>query len=142
MPVRAPPVRDDPVRQDDDIPCLLFAVDDDVAEAVSLDPRQSITSDRAALTILLADTAVKPLCQAPRPFADTGDGRVRGSGAGHNRRVRLVPWIPPLFRDRAAAGRALSEALSAFELDEPVVVIGVARGGVAVAVEVARVWLR
>ena len=52
--------------------------------------------------------------------------------------MRLVPWIPPLFRDRAAAGRALSEALSALELDEPLV-IGVARGGVAVAVEVARV---
>jgi putative phosphoribosyl transferase len=51
--------------------------------------------------------------------------------------VRLVPWIPPLFRDRAAAGRALAEALAALELEEAVVV-GVARGGVAVAVEVAR----
>jgi putative phosphoribosyl transferase len=51
--------------------------------------------------------------------------------------VRLVPWIPPLFRDREAAGRALSEAVVALGLDEPVVV-GVARGGVAVAVEVAR----
>jgi putative phosphoribosyl transferase len=55
----------------------------------------------------------------------------------HNQRVRLVPWIPPLFRDRQAAGRALSEAVAGVELDEPVVV-GVARGGVAVAVEVAR----
>jgi putative phosphoribosyl transferase len=51
--------------------------------------------------------------------------------------VRIVPWIPPLFRDREAAGRALSEAVVALRLDEPVVV-GVARGGVAVAVEVAR----
>ena len=51
--------------------------------------------------------------------------------------MRLVPWIPPLFRDRAAAGRALSEAIAELELDEPVV-IGVARGGVAVAVAVAR----
>jgi putative phosphoribosyl transferase len=51
--------------------------------------------------------------------------------------VRLVPWIPPLFRDREAAGRALSEAVVALGVDEPVVV-GVARGGVAVAVEVAR----
>jgi putative phosphoribosyl transferase len=51
--------------------------------------------------------------------------------------VRIVPWIPPLFRDREAAGRALSEAVVALGLDEPVVV-GVARGGVAVAVEVAR----
>jgi putative phosphoribosyl transferase len=51
--------------------------------------------------------------------------------------VRIVAWIPPLFRDRAAAGRVLAEAVAALELDEPVVV-GVARGGVAVAVEVAR----
>jgi putative phosphoribosyl transferase len=51
--------------------------------------------------------------------------------------VRVVPWIPPLFRDREAAGRALSEAVVALRLDEPMVV-GVARGGVAVAVEVAR----
>jgi putative phosphoribosyl transferase len=51
--------------------------------------------------------------------------------------VRLVTWIPPLFRDRAAAGRALSAAVAALGLDDPVVA-GVARGGVAVAVEVAR----
>src|ERR671937_1801213 len=51
--------------------------------------------------------------------------------------VRIVTWIPPLFRDRATAGRALSEAIAALELGEPVVV-GVARGGVAVAAEVAR----
>jgi predicted phosphoribosyltransferase len=51
--------------------------------------------------------------------------------------VRIVEWMPPLFRDREAAGRALADALAALELDEPIVV-GVARGGVAVAVEVAR----
>jgi predicted phosphoribosyltransferase len=51
--------------------------------------------------------------------------------------VRLVPWLPPLYRDRAAAGRALADAVSALGLDDPVVV-GVARGGVAGAVEVAR----
>jgi predicted phosphoribosyltransferase len=51
--------------------------------------------------------------------------------------MRLVAWIPPIFRDRAAAGRVLSVAVAGHELDEPVV-IGVARGGVAVAVEVAR----
>jgi len=51
--------------------------------------------------------------------------------------VRIVPWIPPLFRDRAAAGRTLAESVAALELDEPIVV-GVARGGVAVAAEVAR----
>jgi putative phosphoribosyl transferase len=51
--------------------------------------------------------------------------------------MRLVPWIPPLFRDREAAGLVLAEAVGALSLDDPVV-IGVARGGVAVAVEVAR----
>jgi putative phosphoribosyl transferase len=51
--------------------------------------------------------------------------------------VRLVPWIPPLFRDRSAAGRVLSEALADIELDQPAIV-GVARGGIAVAIEVAR----
>jgi putative phosphoribosyl transferase len=51
--------------------------------------------------------------------------------------MRIVPWIPPLFRDRAEGGRALGDAIAALELDDPVVV-GVARGGVAVAVEVAR----
>jgi predicted phosphoribosyltransferase len=51
--------------------------------------------------------------------------------------LRIVPWIQPIFRDRAAAGRVLSEAVAALRLDEPVVV-GVARGGVAVALEVAR----
>jgi predicted phosphoribosyltransferase len=50
--------------------------------------------------------------------------------------VRIVPWIPPLFRDRAAAGRELAEAVAALELEDPVIV-GVAKGGVAVAVEVA-----
>ncbi len=51
--------------------------------------------------------------------------------------MRIVPWIPPLFRDRAEGGRALADAVAALELEDPVVV-GVARGGVAVAVEVAR----
>ena len=48
--------------------------------------------------------------------------------------VRVVPWIPPVFRDRAAAGRALAEELRGHDG----VVVGVARGGVAVAAEVAR----
>jgi predicted phosphoribosyltransferase len=51
--------------------------------------------------------------------------------------VRVVPWIPPLFADRAAGGRELAEAVATLELDEPILV-AVARGGVAVAVEVAR----
>jgi putative phosphoribosyl transferase len=57
--------------------------------------------------------------------------------AGESIRVRLVPWIPPLFRDREAAGLVLSDAVAELSLDDPLVV-GVARGGVAVAVEVAR----
>jgi putative phosphoribosyl transferase len=47
--------------------------------------------------------------------------------------VRIVPWIAPLFRDRAAAGRTLAEALNGHDG----VVVGVARGGVAVAAEIA-----
>jgi putative phosphoribosyl transferase len=45
--------------------------------------------------------------------------------------------MEPLFRDREAAGRVLAAAVAELELEDPVVV-GVARGGVAVAVEVAR----
>ena len=48
--------------------------------------------------------------------------------------MRIVPWMQPLFRDRAAAGRMLAETLRGRDG----VVIGVARGGVAVAAEVAR----
>jgi putative phosphoribosyl transferase len=48
--------------------------------------------------------------------------------------MRIVPWMQPLFRDRAAAGRELAEALSGRDG----VVVGVARGGVAVAAEVTR----
>jgi putative phosphoribosyl transferase len=51
--------------------------------------------------------------------------------------VRIVAWIPPVFRDREAAGLALSETVAELRLSAPVVV-GVARGGVAVAVQVAR----
>jgi putative phosphoribosyl transferase len=51
--------------------------------------------------------------------------------------LRLVAWFPPLLRDRAEGGRALSEALGGLALEDPVIV-GVARGGVAVAAEVAR----
>src|SRR5262245_35318006 len=48
--------------------------------------------------------------------------------------MRIVPWIQPLFHDRAAAGRELADALTG----RGGVVVGVARGGVAVAAEVAR----
>jgi putative phosphoribosyl transferase len=46
--------------------------------------------------------------------------------------MRIVPWMQPLFRDRAPAGRVLAEVV--LQAD---VVVGVARGGVAVAAEVA-----
>jgi predicted phosphoribosyltransferase len=55
----------------------------------------------------------------------------------HNPPVRIVPWIPPVLRDRAAGGRALAESVADLALEAPLVV-GVARGGVAVAAEVAR----
>jgi putative phosphoribosyl transferase len=42
-----------------------------------------------------------------------------------------------VFRDRREAGRALAEAVQALELDDPVV-LGLPRGGVPVAFEVAR----
>ncbi len=51
----------------------------------------------------------------------------------NNRGVRIVPWMQPLFRDRAAAGRELAGVVPQAEI-----VVGVARGGVAVAAEVAR----
>jgi putative phosphoribosyl transferase len=51
--------------------------------------------------------------------------------------VRLVEWFPPLFHDRAAAGEALAGAVAARDLRAQLVV-GLARGGVAVALEVAR----
>jgi putative phosphoribosyl transferase len=70
--------------------------------------------------------------QTPPALLRPGPLRIRD-----NQSVRLVEWIQPLFRDRAAAGRALAEALAALQLDDPLVV-GVARGGVAVAAEVAR----
>src|SRR5437763_14972449 len=51
--------------------------------------------------------------------------------------MRVVRWFPPLYDDRAEGGRALAGAVAALALEQPVVV-GIARGGVAVAVEVAR----
>ncbi|HSC50945.1 MAG TPA: phosphoribosyltransferase family protein [Gaiellaceae bacterium] len=47
--------------------------------------------------------------------------------------MRIVPWMQPLFHDRAAAGRLLAEVAPQAEI-----VVGVARGGVAVAAEVSR----
>lgn len=46
--------------------------------------------------------------------------------------MRIVPWMQPLYRDRAAAGRVLAAVVLHDD-----VVVGVARGGVAVAAEVA-----
>ncbi len=41
VPIGAPPVTDDTFWQDDHVPGLLLAIDDDAAEAVSIDPRRS-----------------------------------------------------------------------------------------------------
>jgi putative phosphoribosyl transferase len=46
--------------------------------------------------------------------------------------------VKPLFRDRHAAGRALGQALSSHEKRPGVVVLGMARGGVAVAAPIAQ----
>src|ERR687891_1708563 len=47
VPLRTPPVRDDPIRQHDHVPRLLLAVDHDPTEAVSLDPRhRSLARER------------------------------------------------------------------------------------------------
>jgi predicted phosphoribosyltransferase len=51
--------------------------------------------------------------------------------------IRVVEWFPPLFHDRGAAGQELAGAAGLGELEEPLVV-GLARGGVAVAIEVAQ----
>jgi putative phosphoribosyl transferase len=50
--------------------------------------------------------------------------------------IRIVDWIPPRFRDRTEAGRELAAALASGERAAELVV-GLARGGVAVAAEVA-----
>jgi len=48
------------------------------------------------------------------------------------------PDAEPLFEDRADAGRELASLLQKLCIDDPVAVVGLARGGVAVAAEVAR----
>jgi putative phosphoribosyl transferase len=52
--------------------------------------------------------------------------------------IRVVEWFPPLFHDRTAAGEALADALAGREQREGPLVVALARGGVAVALEVAR----
>ena len=51
--------------------------------------------------------------------------------------MRVVRWFPPLYGDRAEGGRALAVPVAALALEQPVIV-GIARGGVAVAAELAR----
>ena len=46
------------------------------------------------------------------------------------------------FADRAEAGRVLAEKLAAYRADRDVIVLGLPRGGVPVAYEVARPWAR
>jgi putative phosphoribosyl transferase len=47
-------------------------------------------------------------------------------------------WQNPEFADRREAGRELGEALAARDLPQPLLVLALPRGGVAVAAEVAR----
>ncbi len=47
-----------------------------------------------------------------------------------------------IFRDRREAGRVLGELLEAYRGDPRVVVLGLARGGVPVAWEVAAAWVQ
>ncbi len=54
-----------------------------------------------------------------------------------NTPVTAKTTAPQLFRDRREAGRALAELLSGFRDHDDVVVLGLARGGVPVAFEVA-----
>ncbi|MEP6621663.1 MAG: phosphoribosyltransferase family protein [bacterium] len=51
--------------------------------------------------------------------------------------TELIDPPPFVFRDRTVAGEALAEALRAIEIEQDVVVLGLARGGVAVARPVA-----
>jgi len=62
---------------------------------------------------------------------------VPANGVGGLRAAPVVGRIVP-FRDRHDAGRRLGVALQALDLDQPVV-LGLARGGVVVAAEVAEV---
>ena len=36
--------------------------------------------------------------------------------------LRIVPWLPPLFEDRAAGGRALATSVAETALENPIVV--------------------
>jgi predicted phosphoribosyltransferase len=54
-----------------------------------------------------------------------------------NRATDALSSAPPIFEDRRAAGRALAVVLDRYRPDHPVV-LGLPRGGVVVAAEVAR----
>src|SRR5579884_2714920 len=84
------------------------------------------------------------------PACRRGDGRPRGRGDGgleaaagslrRGSRAKMGPTRPSFqtFRDRREAGIALARALVHLRGEEPVV-LGLPRGGVPVAAEVARV---
>jgi len=74
---------------------------------------------------------------ARRASGNAGASGAPGGGTTGEMSIRVVEWFPPLFRDRAAAGTALAAA-AAGRLTDDALVVGLARGGVAVAAEVGR----
>ncbi len=62
---------------------------------------------------------------------------VRGAEESHASSVRRG-LAPMRFRDRSEAGQRLGRALAQRELESPLVVLGIPRGGLPVATEVAR----
>ncbi len=72
-------------------------------------------------------------CDAGRSAREEGPMK----NSGHTSTVRPEH----IFRDRREAGRVLGELLEAYRGDPRVVVLGLARGGVPVAWEVAAAWV-
>jgi hypothetical protein len=54
VPIRAPPIGEYALGEDDHVTRLLVAVDDEITEAVSRDPRDRVTSRSSALLVLAA----------------------------------------------------------------------------------------
>lgn len=102
----------------------------------------SIHDDPAASTAAAGSRAVTdgpdPAAR-PGPLSGAGSHRPDGATADPGARAPLAPAMGVRrFADRRAAGRALGEHLAGRELADPLV-LGLPRGGVVVAAEVAAV---